>query len=159
MMKKIIVLSAPGNSGKDYIAQLLFSDYKRFAFADLLKKEVSTKYNLDISYFDRSLKDKPINKFGKSPRQLLIEHAAIMRRIDEFHYIFPIFDFAKTNDKIIVTDCRLKNEIDTLRVYFNNEFTLTHIWVSSPNAIKNDHCDLSANDCDFVIVNKFVAPK
>jgi len=84
-MKKIIGISGVAGCGKDTMYQLLKKqglDVKRFALADLLKKEINPSikklYEVDIFDCDRHLKD--------LVRPILVAHGKVKRTISKGTY-------------------------------------------------------------------------
>lgn len=141
----IILLSGFAGSGKDTFADWLVENrgYKKYAFADELKKEVSEKMNIPLNYFyDRDLKDKII-KDGKRPRDYLIEYGEKMRNEDINHWIKKI---PTTDDKIVISDCRFPNE----QKYFPEAIT---IWIHRKVEKIFDNTSVGPDDCMYVVYN------
>jgi len=70
----ILGITGYKRSGKDTVGEFLETrGWKRWAFADKLREVVADVYGITPEHFiDDSLKDTVIEKFGKTPREMLI---------------------------------------------------------------------------------------
>lgn len=126
----IIALLGWKGSGKTYLAKHLEANYgfKHLAFADPLKKIISDLFNIDRKILDgeteetRILKELPLKKlseiFGReiTPRNLMTGIGMAMRSWDENVWVNLLemkIDELHNKD-IVVSDVRLKNEINML---------------------------------------------
>ena len=128
-MKKIILLSGYLKSGKDLVGEYLVEkyNYKRLAFADSLKHEVSSLYKIPLEdTFTQHGKAKKITLLKKcgdyvdeskqTIRQILIDHGMFRRSQDPNYWIHKVKQDINTSnhDKFVITDCRFPNEFNVL---------------------------------------------
>lgn len=92
-----ILINGKAGSGKDTFADYLVENYgfKKIAFADGI-------YEIARKYFGMETKDRKI-------LQLIGQK---MREIDPMIWVNSAFDLAKKYDKVVISDCRQKNEYD-----------------------------------------------
>ena len=120
-MKLLIGLSGKLGSGKDYIAHNLIIPiieqlryrYLQCAFADQIKINVMTKYNINY-------KDVYVNKTAQSRQLLQIEGTDIARSQDVNIWIKYIDNWIKVHEMrgisiYIITDVRFKNEVEFIK--------------------------------------------
>ena len=114
----IILLSGWAGSGKDAAALLLEEmNFIRLAFADMLKVEVAAATGIPLDTFhDHRLKDIPIA--GKTPRQLLIEHAAAARASDPDLYTRLVINRINPIHNYVISDWRYPREEELLTAAF-----------------------------------------
>ena len=109
----VVLISGFLESGKDTAGNILVKKYgfRRFAFADKLKDEVSTTYGLD-----RQTLDTPEGKRGfvngQTVRSLLISHGNFRRSQDINHWASLIGSeiIRGKYQRIVITDWRFPNE-------------------------------------------------
>jgi hypothetical protein len=127
----IILLRGFSHSGKDYIGQILCNqyDYKRFAFADSLKKIVSKTFNCPLEILhsqEGKLQTCESDSLKRTYRQILIDEALRLRNenIDVFvnHCCSEIAGLnpEEMPERIVITDWRYPNEIEILQRSFPN---------------------------------------
>lgn len=71
---RLIGLTGRAGSGKDAVARILATQhgYSRMSFAEPIKRGLNSMFGIQASVFeDRSLKEKPIDWIGHSPRYLM----------------------------------------------------------------------------------------
>lgn len=122
----VILIAGWAGSGKDAAASFLVNDhgFKRFAFADPLKEDVSYRTEIPLAVFHNpALKDVPWGgrQDNKSPRTLLLERAAEVRATDPDCYARAIgqqilAEIAATGQRrFVISDWRYRRESDYLR--------------------------------------------
>lgn len=103
------------------------SNYKRGAFADVLKREVNQMLNVPEDYDYEANKDN-VYKDGKTLRYYYIEHAAKMRDINPDHWVEQLMkDYIhRKNEPIVlfITDWRYPNELEYIKKYFDKVLTV-----------------------------------
>jgi len=154
MEKTIILLSGWAGSGKDAAAILLMEEmsFDRLAFADALKEEVSRISGLPLHlFFDRALKDTPIGDTDVTPRQLLLQHALIIRATDPDIYARKIA--AMCGSRTVISDWRYRREYEYMA---NQGFTVIRVRITRasvrPSDDPSEH-DLDNEPFDAVIAN------
>lgn len=87
-----------------------------------------------------------------SPRQLLIKYGAELRTKDPL--IFIKETFKQTHEKMIISDCRLPNELKYIQKNYKDNYI--HIWVnrSEDKINKNDDTQITPDQCLYQIENK-----
>lgn len=100
-------------------------DYRRVAFADLLKQECADILGMYVDELEEH-KDGPLQvdyafKCTPAPvnptnRDVLIDHAAYCRALDPDHYVRRACEQLRDDCVTVVTDFRYPNEYDFLRV-------------------------------------------
>ena len=120
----IVLLSGYLKSGKDTVGEYLCQTYgfKRYAFADILKDEVSNIYNLDRTSLDTQEGKSEFYHYGESSdenadkkitvREILINHGQ-MRRSENIDYWVKRVWIQICQDKcrrVVITDWRFPNE-------------------------------------------------
>jgi hypothetical protein len=115
----IILLSGWAGSGKDAAALLLEEmNFIRLAFADGLKAEVAAATGIPLDTFhDHRLKD-TLLPGGKTPRQLLIEHAATIRATDPDVYTRRVMSNINLLHNYVISDWRYPREEELLTTAF-----------------------------------------
>ena len=152
---KVILLSGFMKSGKDYIGNILTDKFlfKRLAFADKLKDEVSDLYKIDRQLMDTQQgKETEIN--GKSVRDILITHAQNKRKIDTHHWCHYIKDdILSCDDYIVITDWRFLEEFLYLKKLNLDIITIRIIRES----VKGNNCEteneLNNFNFDYILEN------
>jgi dephospho-CoA kinase len=114
-MKGVIyLLSGKICSGKDYVANILvkYKNFKRYAFADELKNEVSREYLIDRDLLDTQYGKACLFKNGKTYRTLMIEHAHNSKRNNKNYYTDKLINHIKSNNdkQIAISDFRYPYE-------------------------------------------------
>ena len=159
----IILLRGFSHSGKDFIGQILCNqyDYKRYAFADSLKKIVSNNFNCSLEQLhsqEGKLQICEQDVLKRTYRQILIDEALRLRNIDAGVFAKHCCDEIiglnpeETSDRIVITDWRYPNEITILEQAFPGyKVTPVHIiregQLESPvNDISEHQLDNRAND-------------
>jgi hypothetical protein len=105
-----IAIGGIAGAGKDYLIKGL-SGFYRVAFADELKKECSRIFPwLEKDY--GPLEKEQSLKNGMTPRQIWLDVAKTLRKIDENIFITKLEDHLKMVDvpNIIISDIRTKEE-------------------------------------------------
>ena len=129
-LKKVIVLSGKARSGKDTTSLML---------NEILEAKGLKVMNLQFSSYIKEYAKKITDWDGSDetkPRQLLQElgTSVIRKNIDELFFVKRIIGDIKVYsyyfDIIVISDCRVKVEIDELRKEFNN---ICAVRVTRPN--------------------------
>lgn len=163
----IILLRGFSHSGKDFIGQILCDKYgyKRFAFADSLKKIVAKEYNCPLKHLhsqEGKIQICESDMLKRTYRQILIDEALRLRNIniDIFvnHCCQEIISLEKIPDKIVITDWRYQNEINIIKKIFP-EHKIIPVHIQRVNQLKspvNDVSEYQLNDRinDYIIINK-----
>lgn len=127
-MSLIILLGGYLQSGKDTVADYLVSkkSFKRYAFADVLKDEVSELYKIDRKLMDSGEGKSSIVTAGTSVRDVLISHGQKRRLQDiDFWVKIVVQKILKNRDKLIViSDFRFENEYTTLRKFLGRDYKI-----------------------------------
>lgn len=125
----IILLRGFSHSGKDFIGQILCNqyDYKRFAFADSLKKMVAKELNCPLEQLhsqEGKLQVCETDVLKRTYRQILIDEAFRLRNLDAGVFAKHCCDEIigpnpeETSDRFVITDWRYPNEITILEQAF-----------------------------------------
>lgn len=96
------------------------SDYKRFAFADKLKKEAAFVYSIPVDIKDKDYPGFQVNGKKCSARDLYIEWAKHRKNTDSNYWCKDILK----QSKCIVSDWRFLNELDFITIRFSNIATV-----------------------------------
>jgi hypothetical protein len=159
----IILLRGFSHSGKDFIGQILCEkyDYKRFAFADSLKKMVQQEFKCSLEQLhtqEGKLQVCESDSLKRTYRQILIDEALRLRNIDSGVFakhccneiISP--NPEETPKRIVITDWRYPNEITILETLFS-DYKIIPVQVkrinqneSPVNDISEHHLDSRQND-------------
>lgn len=162
----IILLSGFASSGKDFVGSILCSKYKykRFAFADSLKKIVAEKYNCSLEHLHTQEGKQQIchsDVLKRTFRQILIDEALELRNKDPYifakHCCQDILNMDSDSQNIVITDWRYPNELELIKKTFPNYIiTTVHI-------IRKDQNNTPVNDIseyqlinvtkDYILVN------
>lgn len=162
----IIVLRGFSNSGKDYIGRILCDkyNYKRFAFADSLKKIVAKDYNCALEQLhtqEGKLQICHSDLSKRTYRQILIDEALRLRKIDTGifakHCCQEIRGFDLVPNKIVITDWRYPNELQILIDMFP-EYTVTPVHIVRQGQLQSPIDDISEYHLlnrvsDYTIIN------
>ena len=165
----IILLRGFSHSGKDFVGQILCDtyNYKRFAFADSLKKIVARDFECPVDLLHSQ--EGKLNICEKDPlrrtyRQILIDEALRLRNIDagvfakhccqEIYELNPV-DLPK---RIVITDWRYPNEIQILTDSFPG-YIITPVHIQREGQNKSPVDDISehqlnSRSSDYQICNR-----
>jgi hypothetical protein len=148
----IILLRGFSNSGKDFVGDIICSQYgyKKFSFADSLKQIVANKYNikLELLYSQEGKMMVCCNDtLRRTHRQLLLDEALKLKNLDPDifakHCCDNINNALHNNaKKFIITDWRFNNELDVLKDYFQDA-KIIPVHVIRTNQIKSPIDDIS----------------
>jgi len=149
----ILLLSGWARSGKDAAATLLQEEmgFCRFAFADALKHEVAAVHGLPLDLFHSPAKGIPLEGFNKTPRDLLLAHAAAARAVDPDVYARQVLGkiLWSNHDRIVVSDWRYKRELDFLQRFAGRPIVTVRIVRPGVSQMT----DLSEHDLDDQAMN------
>jgi dephospho-CoA kinase len=117
----IVLLSGWAGSGKDAAAALMVEEmcFIRHAFADSLKHDVATRTGIPVATFHSYVKNKPLTgpppeeyQTAKTPRDILIQHAAAMRSANPNIYAEHVAADILTSQDLrhVISDWRYPNE-------------------------------------------------
>lgn len=131
----IIMVSGYLKSGKDEIGRHLCKShgFVRFAFADLLKQQVSELFNLNRAVLDTQTgKDALIR--GRTVRSILIEHGQRRRRQNENYWVDCVIKALKKGGwkRVVITDWRFPNEYTRLSQYATVQSWRVDRWDTPP---------------------------
>lgn len=136
MVNMIIGISGSRCVGKDTFFNILYTlnhNFKRFAFADALKRDVQpllkTQFNIDVFHAD------PVQK--EIIRPILISYGHAWRNIDMYHWVKLIHQEIVNEEKCIIpviTDLRYENELLFLRKEYDKK--LIHINILREDCIE-----------------------
>ena len=165
----IIILRGFSHSGKDFIGQILCNhyDYKRFAFADSLKKMVSKEFNCPLEMLhsqEGKLQVCETDLLKRTYRQILIDEALRLRNMDAGvfakHCCNEIIgpNPEETPDKIVITDWRYPNEITILEDAFPG-YKVIPVHIIRQGQLQSPVNDISEyqldnRDNDYQIINR-----
>jgi hypothetical protein len=118
----IILLRGYSQSGKDFVGKILCDQYefKRFAFADSLKKIVAKNFQCELEQLHSQvgkLEICPSDSRGRTYRQILIDEAFRLREMDAGVFAkFCCQDILSDGppERIVITDWRYPNERDII---------------------------------------------
>lgn len=157
----IVLLSGWAGSGKDAAAELLVEEmgFERLAFADALKEEVSKALQIPLFFFrDRNLKDRHLDSYGASPRELLVRYAATRKQEDPDVYSRIVAAHIQNGSRsrsIVISDWRYRHEYAFLKETLRNTVLVRgRIARASvlPTEASSEH-DLDEEAMDFTIAN------
>jgi hypothetical protein len=162
----IIVLRGFSNSGKDYVGQILCDkyNYKRFAFADSLKKIVAKDFNCELEQLhtqEGKLQVCQTDPSKRTYRQILIDEALRLRKIDTGLFAKyccqEIYGLDSIPNKIVITDWRYPNELQILIDMFP-EYTVTPVHIVRQGQLQSPVDDISEYHLlnrisDYTIIN------
>ncbi len=149
----IILLRGFSHSGKDFIGNILCENYgyKRYAFADSLKKIVAKEFSCPLEILhsqEGKLQICENDSLKRSYRQILIDEALRLRNIDAGvfakHCCTEIYGFNPEDipEKIVITDWRYPNEIEILTKTFPN-YLITPVHIQQIGQIESPVKDIS----------------
>lgn len=154
----IILLRGFSHSGKDFIGQILCNqyDYKRFAFADSLKKMVQLDFKCkweNLHTQEGKLQICETDSLKRTYRQILIDEALRLRNInpDVFaeYCCTDIYDAnpKELPDRIVITDWRYPNEITILEEAFPG-YKVIPVHVIREGQVESPVNDISEHQLD-----------
>jgi len=157
----VLLLSGWAGSGKDAAAALLVEEmgFERLAFADGLKEDVSRLHGIPLHIFhDRSAKDRSIEGSNKTPRDLLLEHALMIRATDPDAYSRRVATqiLGGLGERYVISDWRYKREYEHLSTCVGHSVRVLRARILrsgiTPTEDPSEH-DLKGESFDFVIQN------
>lgn len=168
-MRLIVMLSGYAGSGKDTAAALLVDEYgfQRLAFADPLKQDVSQRTGLPLEYFTTARKDEPLPPdvshpdfpTAKTPRDMLIQHAAAERTRDNHiyaRYVRDAISASPPHSRIVITDWRYRSEASVIAGLSDTTNYVVHMRITRPDVTPSrepsEH-DLDSFPMDLRITN------
>ena len=119
---KIIGLVARSRSGKDTVANYIISKYEKYEFinrklAGPIKNAVKALYGLDDTHLETDLKDIKIDKYGCSPRDIMIKITqSIMELSGTDFFTNRLYDSIVKNEITIISDVRYNHDIERIRI-------------------------------------------
>lgn len=154
----IILLRGFSQSGKDYIGQILCDnyDYKRFAFADSLKKIVRKEFRCTWEQLHTQEGKQQIchnDALKRTFRQILIDEALRLRNVDINTFVNHCcneiigLNPEQIPDKIVITDWRYPNEIAVLEQTFPR-YKIIPVHIQRINQNKSPVNDISEYQLD-----------
>lgn len=163
---RILLVSGWAGSGKDAVA-VAATGYRRVAFADPLKRHVAAIAGLPVSVFhDRAAKDRPLTvpclcyPTARTPRDILLQHAAAVRASDPDVYAREIADEIRANPDVlhwVISDWRYRREFEFLRGTLQAaEYDVIRVRVVRPGIVpsadETEH-DLDDERMDHILQN------
>ena len=109
----VIGLVGEQGVGKTTLAEALESlGYTKVSFADQLREDVSELYGVGLHVMKGAYKNEPLehDMLGRSPRQILQDHGAYMRRHNENHWAEQGVAKIQEGGRYVVDDVRYPNE-------------------------------------------------
>lgn len=154
----IILLRGFSHSGKDFVGQILCNefDYKRFAFADSLKKMVAKEFNCSLEQLhsqEGKLQICETDSLKRTYRQILIDEALRLRNLDASvfakHCCNEIIgpNPESTPDRIVITDWRYPNEIKIIQELFPR-YNITPVHIIREGQTESPVNDISEHQLD-----------
>lgn len=119
-MKRLIIgITGPARSGKDTVADRLVKmfGFQRYGFADPMKKMLAVGFGLTEEHLNGGLKEVVIERFGKSPRQMMQTLGTEWGR-DLVHtdaWLTLARDYCDSHPRVVVSDVRFPNEAQWVR--------------------------------------------
>jgi hypothetical protein len=121
----ILLLRGFSQSGKDFIGNIICEQYgyRRFAFADSLKKIVSRTYSIPMSQLysqDGKMEICLNDPLKRTIRQLLIDTALEIRKEQNNYFAMDCCQDIQQQQirNIVITDWRFTIELETLQQFF-----------------------------------------
>jgi hypothetical protein len=121
----LIMLSGWMQSGKDTVGELLCDSFgfRRFAFADALKDEVSQLYGIQRGSLDSGPGKAAVHDYvtGETVRELLIRHGELRREEDVHYWVKRLLQAMEEDGAVgnlplvVVTDWRFAAEYDGVK--------------------------------------------
>jgi hypothetical protein len=175
----VILLSGWAGSGKDCAAALLTEEFgfRRLAFADALKSDVSRVTGLPLDCFYTAQKDRPLSiacpvyPTAITPRDVLIQHALVRREVDPDIYSRgvateilkatgrrageEVHNFSHTG-RFVIADWRYLREHEVVAAELGEMYQIYRVRIDRPGIIQStepsEH-DLDGLTMDHVIHN------
>jgi hypothetical protein len=161
----IIVLRGFSNSGKDYVGRILCDkyNYRRFAFADSLKKIVAKDFNCDIRQLhtqEGKLQICQTDSNKRTYRQILIDEGERLRLLDIgifVKYCCQEIRELGVIQNIVITDWRMPDELKIL-IDTIPEYTIIPIHIVRQGQLESPVLDISEYHLlnrlnDYTIIN------
>ena len=165
----IILLRGFSHSGKDFVGQILCDKYgyKRFAFADSLKKMVQLDFKCEwknLHTQEGKLQICEKDSLKRTYRQILIDEALRLRNIDTGVFAHDCcaeiygYNPEEVPEKIVITDWRYPNELEIIKKSFPG-YTITPVHIKREGQTKSPVDDISEHQlddrcCDYQINNR-----
>ena len=166
----IILLRGFSHCGKDFVGNILCSNYnyKRFAFADSLKKMVAKEFGCSLQELHTQqgkLKVCETDPKKRTYRQILIDEALYHRNTNSDIFVTHCCDeisgltiSGNFIDKIVITDWRYQNELDILKMRLPN-YDIIPVHIKREDQLKSPIDDMSEYQLvdrigDYKIVNR-----
>ena len=158
----IIGLSGYAQAGKDTVAQMLVEDYgyTRLGFADIIKKAC---YHLDpIINLDGMRLAHAVDKYGWDEVKLIPEVRRLLQimgsevgrdLIDPQIWIELTLFNVKSDDKIVISDVRFRNEAEEIKWRHGQVWRISRIQKDTPVSIHRSETDMDSWDFDQYISN------
>ena len=134
-------------------------NFTRLAFADSLKDEVKSLYNIECSEENKDIKNININNELVSFRSLCINYGK--NTLDKQKWVKIVCSKINNNTNYIITDLRFKHEIEYLKMFFdknNIEYKTIRLFNSDINIpdknIISEH-ELDDYKTNFLFLKKF----
>jgi hypothetical protein len=154
----IILLRGFSHSGKDFVGQILCNefDYKRFAFADSLKKMVAKDFNCPVEQLhsqEGKLQICESDSLKRTYRQILIDEALRLRNLDAGVFVKHCCNEIiganpeATPDRIVITDWRYPNEIKIIQEFFPR-YNITPVHIIREGQTESPVNDISEHQLD-----------
>lgn len=168
----ILMLSGYLQSGKDTVADYLVENYnyKRLAFADILKDQVSELYNISRDILDTTEgknKIHPTDSKGRTNRQILIDHGQEKRAQDPNYWVDKVIEKITSSPaslslslpeaRYVISDWRFENEFKRIQSRISKWTKLYTVRISRYDQAEiQDISETSLDDFDFnyVIQNR-----
>ena len=162
-MTHIVMLSGWLKSGKDTVGEYLCRRYgfKRLAFADALKDEVSATYGIRRDLLDSQqgkdtrVESFPIREGSLAPtvRDVLIHHGQWRRSQDLDYWVRKVQP--RPGDRIVITDWRFPNEFEVLSQRCTVETWRVERWATPP---RTDPSEVALDSHRFDLTLKNTGP-
>lgn len=151
-MKQILLISGKAGSGKDLVASML-PGWKRVAFADILKDQVSSEFDIDRLSLDTQAGKAEVNHLGITNRRLLINYGTFKRSRDVNYWVKGVRYLITDNnwENIVIPDFRFPNEFEYLKKRLpKSEYVIKTLLIDRNSCIRiNDPTETSLVDFNF----------
>lgn len=153
----IYMVSGKIRSGKDYVSDILVDKFGfiKYSFADKLKEETSESCNIELKYFNTQFGKQSMSVYGKTYRQLLIDHAEYKKMFDQNYYTkFVIKNIQKDyHDRIVISDFRYPYEYQLVKEKLNSFYEIKTINVQRDNSlVTNFKSENSLSEFEYDII-------
>lgn len=170
-LPRVVALSGKAGHGKDTVANYLRDKhgFKTVSFAQPLKTGLSTMLALDPEFFeDRVLKEKTLEEYGKSPRQLMQWMGTDVLRAHIRDDIFimtmkkRLHTLLALKEDVVISDCRFDAEAALVHdLNKNGPLARTVVWLVDaslrlPLGVAGEHVTekgISRNKIDKIVSN------